>query len=156
MKTGILLALLFSYSCSDSFELDPTKPIEIGIESINSDDSDYYTINVYMINHQPVRGVQIEISPNSFFEVDSAYGGRSKKNNFELPHNKEGVILCYSLSGSSIPESSNSTKEKNILFSVAAKLINPINSPINIIPIIADNSAKKIDYITTPFEFIGK
>ena len=70
MKTGILLALLFSYSCSDSFELDPTKPIEIGIESINSDDSDYYTINVYMINHQPVAGIQFEIFPSYFFEID--------------------------------------------------------------------------------------
>ena len=71
-------------------------------------------------------------------------------------YNNNFQHIYDNLTGNSIPESSSSRKEKNILFKVAARLINPVNGPITIIPIIADSSAKKMDYISTPFELIGK
>ena len=155
MKIALLAGLLSLFSCSESFQLDSSKPIEIGIESIVSVDSDNYTINVYMINHQPVRGIQLKVSPNNFFQIDSVYGGRVQDSNFEIPYNKEGMILSYSLSGNSIPVSDSAIKDQNILFKVRAKKITPFTGPVSLIPILADSSAKKLDFVTSPFELIG-
>ena len=161
MKTiTTILFLLFFCSCNNSsdstFNLDASKPVEVGIESIHEDNSGIQTIKIYMINHQPVSGVQFEIQPKGFFEVDSVFGGRCEANNFQLHNNKEGRILGFSMAGNSIPESNSSKKEDNVLFSITAKLIKPLDVPINIFPIIASSSAKKIDCISVPFEVIGK
>ena len=148
------------FSCNSSndstFNLEPSKPVEIGVESIDKDDAGVETMKIYMINHQPVSGVQFEIEPKGFFEVDSVFGGRSEKNNFQLHHNKAGKILGFSMIGKSIPESISSKKEDNILFLVTGKFLKPLNLPVVISPIIASSSAKKIDCESIPFELIGK
>ena len=88
MKIIIIIVSLFFISCNDSgdstFNLDPSKPVEVGIQSIQENNSGTQTIKIYMINHQPVRGIQFEIEPKGFFEVDSVFGGRSEANNFFL------------------------------------------------------------------------
>ena len=155
----IIISLFFVSSCGqtkdDTFTLDPSKPIEVGIESIGGDSQEVQIINVYMINHQPVRGIQLKVTPNNFFQIDSVYGGRVQDSNFEIPYNKEGMILSYSLSGNSIPVSDSAIKDQNILFKVLAKKINPFTGPVSLIPILADSSAKKLDFVTSPFELIG-
>jgi len=156
--TIILSILLFSCNQSNdsNFTLDPSKPVEVGIESIDKGDSGLYIIDVYMINHQPVSGVQFKIEPDTFFEVDSVFGGRCKANDFQLHSNSKGTILGFSIAGNSIPESSNSKKENNILFSIKAKMKKEINAPLSLSPIIASSNAKKIETISVPFELIGK
>ena len=160
MKIVIIIVSLFFISCNDSgdsaFNLDPSKPVEVGIQSIQENSSGTQTIKIYMINHQPVRGVQFEIEPKGFFEVDSVFGGRCEANKFFLDNNKMGKIIGFSYTGSSIPESNSSKKEDNILFSITAKLIKPIDVPITMSSIIASSSAEKMDCLSIPFEIIGK
>ena len=155
-----IVSLMLFFSCNSSnnstFNLEPSKPVEIGVESIDKDDAGVETMKIYMINHQPVSGVQFEIEPKGFFEVDSVFGGRSEKNNFQLHHNKAGKILGFSMTGKSIPESINSKKEDNILFLVTGRFLKPLDLPVVISPIIASSSAKKIDCLSMPFELIGK
>ena len=161
MKTAItILYLFFISSCNQSgnsdFNLDPSKPVEIGIESIEENKSGIKTINVYMINHQPVSGVQFKIEPDTFFDVDSVFGGRCQANEFQLHSNNKGTILGFSLAGGSIPESNSSKKEDNILFSILARSKKQIDGPIILSPIIASRDAKKIESVSIPFELIGK
>ena len=158
-KIIIILILIALYACKNSeepvFILDPSKPVEVGIESIKDDNSNLL-INVYMINHQPVSGIQFEIEPKDFFEVDSVFGGRCEQNNFKLYNNKKGKILGFSMKGDFIPESDSSKKERNILLSILAKSKSSIDTIITIVPIIASSSAKKMDCFSIPFEKIGK
>ena len=69
-KIIIILTLIVVYACKSSneptFVLVPSKAVEIGIESIKDDNSNLL-INVYMINHQPVSGIQFEIDLYKFF-----------------------------------------------------------------------------------------
>ena len=160
MRFILFITILFLvYSCNNnqsSFTLDSSKPVEIGIESITNIDKENVKIDIYMINHNPVAGVQFEIVPNFFFEVDTVLGGRCEKNNFSLNSNKQGKILGFSMTGISIPESNSSNKSENILFSVLAKSIRAIDTLLTINPIIASSDAKKMDFISIPFEVIGK
>ena len=156
-KIFFLVGCLFIYSFTEeSFILDPSRPIEIGVTSI--DNNSNYLLSVYMINHQPVSGIQFDLEPQNFFVVDTVYGGRAEKNGFSLHYNKSGRILGFSLSGSVIPESKSLNKEDNILFEV---LVTPLSNTslldtfITIIPIFSDGKAQRIDYISIPFE-IGK
>ena len=156
----IILSAFFISSCNQSddsaFYLDSSKPVEVGIQSIKENSSGTQSIDVYMINHQPVSGVQFKIEPDTFFEIEDVSGGRSETNNFQLHSNKKGTILGFSITGDAIPESNSSKKENNILFTITAKLIKPINAPITLSPIIASSNAKKIDCVSIPFELIGK
>ena len=66
--------LFLVYSCNNnqsSFTLDPSKPVEIGIESITNTDKENVKIDIYMINHNPVAGVQFEIFPNFLPDIFS-------------------------------------------------------------------------------------
>ena len=159
MKIIITILSIFFISCNQSndatFNLDPSKPVEVGIESIYRD-NDFHTINVYMINHQPVSGVQFKIEPDTYFEVDSVFGGRCQTHDFQLHSNSKGTILGFSISGKSIPESNSFNKKDNILFSIKAKLVKEVDSSISLSPIIASSNAKKIDCISIPFELVGK
>ena len=49
--------------------IDPSKPIEVGITSFKKDGSSYL-FSVYMINHQAVSGIQLDIQPDDFFIID--------------------------------------------------------------------------------------
>ena len=152
---SVIVLLIFS-SCADNanqsgFKLDPSKPVEIGIESISNMDQDEVQINVYMINHSPVAGIQFEINPNTFFEVDTVFGGRCEKSGFSLRSNKQGRILGFSMKGDYIPESSSGDKVENVLFSILAKSIRPLDASLKIDPIIASSDAKKMDFISMPF-----
>ena len=155
-----ILSIFLVFSCDDSsdsgFDLDPSKAVEVGIVSIEENTPGKHIIQVYMINHQPVSGVQFKIDPNTFFDIENVFGGRCEANNFQLHNNKKGTILGFSISGDSIPESNSSKKEDNILFSITAKSIKKIDSPITLSPIIASSEAKKIDCVSVPFELIGK
>ena len=149
------MSILIFSSCNNSgqsnFKLDPSKPVEIGIESISNIDNDKVQINVYMVNHSPVAGIQFEITPNTFFEVDTVFGGRCESSGFSLRSNKQGRILGFSMKGDYIPESSSEDKVENILFSIFAKPIKPLDASLKVDPIIASSDAKKMDYISIPF-----
>ena len=144
------------YSCGSKveapFKLDSSLPVEIGIESISDEGQGNFKINVYMINHSPVAGIQFEMTPDTFFEVDTVLGGRCEKSDFSLRSNKQGRILGFSMKGDYIPESNSNSKVDNILFSILAKGIKPFDGPLKINPIIASSDAKKMDFISIPFE----
>jgi len=143
------------YSCSDSkdskFVLDSSLPVEVGIESLEVSVDGNAVINVYMINHNPVSGIQFQITPDNFFAIDSVFGGRAEDNDFALYSNKKGKILGFSMKGSHIPPSNSNNKKENLLFSAIATSLIEINAPIQIEPIIADKDAKKMDFISLPF-----
>ena len=90
-------------------------PIEVGITSFNSNESEY-SFSVYMINARAVSGVQLDIDSNGVLNVDQVSGGRAEDNGFALHHNKNGRILGFSMSGGSIPASASKEKSENILF----------------------------------------
>jgi len=151
-----ILVFVLVYSCSKdtktTFELDPSKPVEVGIESITDSDGDNVKIDIYMINHSPVAGIQFEINPNTFFEVDTVFGGRCESYGFSLRSNKQGRVLGFSMKGDYIPESKSGDKTDNVLFSILAKSIKTLDVPLKIEPIIASSDAKKMDFISIPFE----
>ena len=66
-----ILSVFFIFSCNQSndssFKLDSSKAVEVGIVSIEENTSGMHIIQVYMINHQPVSGVQFKIDPNTFW-----------------------------------------------------------------------------------------
>ena len=136
------------------FSIDNSKPIEIGITSFENDGLDY-SFSVYMINHQPVSGIQIDINSNDSFLISDVSGGRAEDSNFALHYNKNGRVLGFSMSGGFISESSSQDKSENILFNVKATSNSKLNSPITIKPIFADRDAKKMEYKSIPFQ-IGK
>ena len=92
------------------------------------------------------------MTPDTFFEVDTVLGGRCEKSDFSLRSNKQGRILGFSMKGDYIPESNSNSKVDNILFSILAKGIKPFDGPLKINPIIASSDAKKMDFISIPFE----
>tara|TARA_B100000941_G_scaffold42804_1_gene26105 strand:- start:1232 stop:1807 length:576 start_codon:yes stop_codon:yes gene_type:complete len=139
---------------SFGFSLNPNMPIEVGITSFNSNESEY-SFSVYMINARAVSGVQLDIDSNGVLNVDQVSGGRAEENGFALHHNKNGRILGFSMSGGSIPASASKEKSENILFNVKASSEQELNSSITINPIFADKSAKKMEFKSIPFQ-IGK
>ena len=151
---------LLAYSCNSAsdapFTLNPNAPAEIGIESMTKNANNKMIINVYMINHRPVSGIQFEITPNHFFKVDSVFGGRSQENDFALYSNKKGRVLGFSMKGNHIPESTSSNKKKNILFTAIATPLKALDTLLTISPIVADSDAKKMNFVSIPFELIGK
>ena len=66
---------------SSDFLIDPSKPIEIGITSFKQD-GESCLFSVYMINHQAVSGIQLDIQPDDIFIINQVYGGRAENNNF--------------------------------------------------------------------------
>ena len=136
------------------FSIDISKPIEIGITSFENDGLNY-SFSVYMINPQPVSGIQIDINSNNTFLVSDVSGGRAEDNNFALHYNKNGRVLGFSMSGGFIPESASQEKSQNILFDVKATSNSKLNFPITIKPIFADKDAQKMEYNAIPFQ-VGK
>ena len=136
------------------FLIDPSKPIEIGITSFKQD-GESCLFSVYMINHQAVSGIQLDIQPDDIFIINQVYGGRAENNNFALHYNKSGRILGFSMSGGFIPKSSSSEKSENILFNIKATSNSKLNQPIIIEPIFADKNAQRIQFNSIPFQ-IGK
>jgi len=136
------------------FSIDNSKPIEIGITSFENDGLDY-SFSVYMINHQPVSGIQIDINSNDSFLISDVSGGRAEDSNFALHYNKNGRVLGFSMSGGFISESSSQDQSENVLFNVKATSNSKLNFPITIKPIFADRDAKKMEYKSIPFQ-IGK
>ena len=74
-----------------SLSIDPSKPIEVGITSFKQDGSSY-SFSVYMINHQAVSGIQLDIQPDDFFIIDDVYGGRTENNNFAFVFTSEFIF----------------------------------------------------------------
>jgi len=136
------------------FSIDNSKPIEIGIISFENDGLDC-SFSVYMINHQPVSGIQIDINSNDSFLISDVSGGRAEDSNFALHYNKNGRVLGFSMSGGFISESSSQDQSENVLFNVKATSNSKLNFPITIKPIFADRDAKKMEYKSIPFQ-IGK
>ena len=156
----ILIALVVSCSSnkveSNEFILDPSKPVEVGIESFKKNDSGDEIIAVYMVNHQEVSGIQFQIEPNDFFLLDSVYGGRLFEYDFQLHHNPNGKILAFSMSGKTIDPSSSLNKVDNLLFFAKGKTIRDFNETISISPIVASINAEKLECLSVPFELIAK
>ena len=139
---------------SSIFSIDPNKPIEIGVTSFKQD-GDSYLFSVYMINHQAVSGIQIDIHSDNIFIVNEVSGGRAESNNFALHYNKSGRILGFSMSGGFIPESNSSDKSENILFNIKATSNQDLNDSIIIKPIFADKNAQRMEFNSIPFQ-IGR
>ena len=57
--------------------IDPSKPIEIGVTSFKQD-GESYLFRIYMINHQAVSGIQLDIQPDGIFIIDQVHGGRAE------------------------------------------------------------------------------
>ena len=162
MKIYVKILFILFVSCgesngsSDSFVLDSSKPVEVGIESFTLNESSPDLIGVYMVNHQPVSGIQFQLEPSGFFRVDSVFGGRIADNEYQLHHNSNGKILAFSMSGKTIPESKSSDKKRNLLFLIQGELVKPLKGSVSISPIVASSDAKKLDCISVPFELVGK
>ena len=139
---------------SSDFSIDPSKPIEIGVTSFRQD-GESYLFSVYMINHQAVSGIQLDIQPDDILIIDQVHGGRAESNNFALHYNKSGRILGFSMSGGFIPESNSSEKSENILFNIKATSNSKLNQSIIIEPIFADKNAQRMQFNSIPFQ-IGK
>lgn len=129
-RIALILLCLIIHSCSDSsakkFELDSSKSIEIGITSLNKGSEGNYNFNIYMINHQPVSGIQLELKPSKVFTVDSVSTidkRINKENNFDVHNNDSGTILLFSMTGNKIDESDSYDKNRNSILNVSAKLI---------------------------------
>tara|TARA_B100000676_G_scaffold252284_1_gene257633 strand:+ start:1203 stop:1676 length:474 start_codon:yes stop_codon:yes gene_type:complete len=155
-KIFILSTCLFFYGFIDGDDQPgPAKPIEIGIASLNIEEN--YTLSIYMISEKPVSGIQLDLGPQSSFTIDSVYGGITEQNGFSLHYNESGRILAFSMEGKTIPASKSLNKEDNILFNVSFSPSSDfsLNEHITIKPIFADDKAKKMDYVSIPFQ-IGK
>ena len=114
---ALLVCLSFYGFASEINNSIVVKPIQIGIASL--DIKQNHTLSIYMINQEPVSGIQLELEPKGFFAVDSVYGGIAEINGFSLHYNKAGRILAFSMKGNAIPASKSSNKEDNILFNVS-------------------------------------
>ena len=102
----------------------PAAKIEIGIESIIKEE-EFYIIGVYAINpFDEIAGIQIQISPEDLFYVETVYGGRTKNKDFSMHFNKKGTILGFSMAGETINPSQvvshTDKKNKNIVFYIKA------------------------------------
>ena len=130
---------------------------EVGIESINSD-SDSFTMNIFMINHKPVSGIEIDIMPNDAIVVDSVVlkSNRLYKNNdFSVYNNSNGKILGFSMTGKQIPKSKHLTATENVIFSVSYKYVDMIPDSVWIVPLLADKHGNVIECNSSSFQ-VGK
>ena len=152
----LIISVSFYVFASESKDLTPYNPIEIGIISFDGNKENLFSI--YMINQEPVSGIQLDLDPQNFFIVESVYGGSAEKNGFSLHHNKDGRILAFSMSGKTIPKAKSLNKEDNILFNVLFSYLpnaSLSDTSITIIPIFSDDKANRMNYISIPYQ-IGK
>lgn len=135
--------------------------VQVGFESVIEQDDGSYLLNIYAINKEPVAGVQFQLMPEGIFIVDSVSGGRCSDAGFMLKSNSKGVIIGFSMQGDVISPSVSNKKEDNILLTVKAKKVS-VNAKgiamdtIDLKSIFADRSAKKMNYVSHPFDLIGK
>ena len=165
-RAAFILICLIIFSCTDNqekkFTLDPSKSIEIGITSLDMSSEGNYNFNIYMINHQPVSGIQLELKPTKTYTVDSVstIGQRiTKDDDFSIHNNDSGTILLFSMSGNKIDESDTYDKNRNSILRVFTKLIDKnIALPPDSIwaqSIIANAKGKKIESTSIAYQ-LGK
>ena len=164
-RVAFILICLIIFSCSDNqekkFTLDPSKSIEIGIASLARSSEGNYNFNIYMINHQPVSGIQLELKPSKTYTVDSVstIGQRYKEHDFSIHNNDSGTILLFSMSGDKIDESDTYDKNRNSILRVFTKLTDkdtalPSDS-IWVQSIIANAKGEKLESTSIAYQ-LGK
>ena len=154
---------LLSFLIISSFLFCQTNEVAVqaGFESVIKQDDGSYLLNIYAINKDPIAGVQFQLIPEGIFIVDSVSGGRCGESGFMLRSNPKGVIIGFSMQGDVIAPSTSDKKEENILLMIKARKVS-VNArgismdTIDIKSIFADRSAKKMSYVSHPFDLIGK
>ena len=164
-RIALILLCLIIHSCNDKqdmqFTLDPSKPIAIGITSLYKSSDENYNFNIYMINHQPVSGIQLELQPTEIFVIDSVSSIEQRINqesNFSVHNNESGTILLFSMTGDKINESKDSDKNRNSILTVYTKLrddTTTIPDSIWYKSIIADSKGQKLESNSISYE-LGK
>ena len=80
--------------------------VEVGIESIIQTNEEQYTISIYGINPMhDIAGIQFKFIPSNIFTIESVYGGKTEKNDFEIHFNKNGTVLGFSMVGNTLKKS---------------------------------------------------
>jgi len=145
--------------------------IELGIESITENKDGTLTIAVYILNPVEIAGFQMEFIPSGLLEFESIQGGIAGDLGFMMKAGKTGRILGFSMQGTKIPIAESAKPEKNILFTVTAKLADDAvvkNSALldkkdksrevtlDMIPIMAGEKGVKLSVYTMPYKWTLK
>ncbi len=145
--------------------------IELGIESITENKDGSLTIAVYILNPVEIAGFQMEFIPSGLLEFESIQGGIAGDLGFMMKAGKTGRILGFSMQGTKIPIAESAKPEKNILFTLTAKLTDDSvvkNSALldkqdksrevtlDMIPIMAGEKGVKLPVYTMPYKWTLK
>lgn len=145
--------------------------IELGVESITENKDGTLTIAVYILNPVEIAGFQMEFIPSGLLEFESIQGGIAGDLGFMMKAGKTGRILGFSMQGTKIPIAESAKPQKNILFTVTAKLADDSvvkNSALldkqdksrevtlDMIPIMAGEKGVKLPVYTMPYKWTLK
>ncbi len=145
--------------------------IELGIESISENKDGTLTISVYILNPLEIAGFQMELIPSGLLEFETIQGGIAGDLGFMMKAGTTGRILGFSMQGTKIPIAESRKPEKNILFTVTAKLADASavkNADLldkkdksrvvtlDMIPIMAGEKGVKLPVYTVPYKWTLK
>ena len=153
----VILFVIVIYHISSNPNVNISYPSQIGIESIEKS-VDSFTMNIFLINHEPISGIEIDIMPNDIIFVDSVVVNRNrlkKNHDFSVYNNSSGKILGFSMTGEQIPKSKDLRASENVLFSVSYKYLDMTPDSVWLTPILADKDGNVIECNSSSFQ-VGK
>jgi len=165
MKTKIILYCiiinLISIILANNLGYQEYPEVEVGIESIMKVNEEKYTLSIYGINPMhDVAGIQFKFIPSNIFTIESIYGGKTEKNDFEIHFNKNGTVLGFSMVGNTLGKSiitSGPTKKQSNIICFLDVTINDLDSFkntdfLNMEFVLASKTGKSLDPNIIPFQ----
>jgi len=114
--------------------------------TIKGNEDNTFWIFIHCKNIDPIAGFQFEL-PNSLNLLE-VIGDRANDADFQFHHNKNGLILGFSMSGSTIAAIQNKNSDDNIIVKIKVEAKTKSNLEYNIKSILAGPKGQKLEFIS--------
>jgi len=115
--------------------------------TIKENEDNTFWIAIHCENIDPIAGFQFEL-PNSLNLLE-VIGDRAHEADFQFHHNKNGLILGFSMSGSIIETILSKNSDDSVIVKIKVEAKTKSNLVYNIKSILAGPKGQKLEFIST-------
>ena len=115
--------------------------------TIKENEDNTFWLAIHCQNIDPIAGFQFEL-PNSLNLLE-VIGDRANEADFQFHHNKNGLILGFSMSGSTIATILSKNSDDSVIVKIKVEAKTQSNLVYNIKSILAGPKGQKLEFIST-------
>ena len=120
--------------------------------TIQANEDNTFWIAIHCENIDPIAGFQFEL-PNSLNLLE-VIGDRANDADFQFHHNKNGLILGFSMSGSTIEIIQSKNSDDSVIVKIKVEANTKSNLVYNIKSILAGPKGQKLEFISGGNNFL--